>query len=106
MDEVIYLLKNQPGKNDMGDPTNKIEEIKRYAKIRSIGQKEAYQAAAVGLKPEFIATIWKFEYENEEYLKYKGKEYKIQKTYIREDERIELTCSSKVNNEENAYGST
>ena len=106
MDKVIYLLKNKPGKNNIGDPTNTVEEIKRYAEINSIGQREAYQAAAVGLKPEFEAVIWKVEYNNEEYLKYEGKEYKIQKTYIRDDEKIELTCSSKVNNEENYYGST
>lgn len=106
MEGTIYLLKKTTRKNKIGDPINTVEEIKRIAEIRSIGQKEAYQAAARGLKLEFMAIIWKFEYDNEEVLKYKGKEYRIQRTYERDDERIELTCGNLVNNEENIYGST
>lgn len=106
MDKIIYLLQNTTDTNTMGDIINTIKEIKRYAEIESIGQRQFYQAAAVGLKPEFVCTIWKFEYNNEEYLKYKGKQYKITKTYERDDEKIELTCSSQVNNEEDMYGNT
>lgn len=107
MDEIIYLLQNTTDTNEMGDVINNIKEIKRYAEIDSIGQKQSYQAKAVGLKPEFTATIWKAEYNNEEYLKYNDKQYKIIRTYIRKnEEKIELTCSSQVNNEEDMYGST
>ena len=106
MEGTIYLLKKTSKKNQIGDPINTVEEIKRIAEIRSIGQKEAYQASARGLKLEFMAIIWKFEYDNEEVLKYKGKEYRIQRTYERDDERIELSCGNLVNNEENIYGST
>ena len=106
MDEIIYLLQNTTETNKMGDVINRIKEIKRYAEIDSIGQNQSYQAAAVGLKLSFIATIWKFEYNNEEFLKYNGKQYKITKTYVRDDEKIELTCGSQVNSEGDMYGST
>lgn len=106
MDEIIYLLQNTTEVNSKGDVINKITAVKRYAEIQSIGQNQSYQAAAVGLKPNFTAVIWKFEYNNEAYLKYHDIQYKITRTYIRDDEKIELTCSSQVNNEEDMYGST
>ncbi len=106
MDEIIYLLQNTTEVNSKGDVINRITEVKRYAEIQSIGQNQSYQAAAVGLKPNFTAVIWKFEYNNEAYLKYHDIQYKITRTYIRDDEKIELTCSSQVNNEEDMYGST
>lgn len=106
VDKIIYLLQNKVEKNSMGDVINKVEEVMRFAEIKSIGQRQSYQAAAVGLKPEFTCIIWKFEYNDEEYLKYQGKQYKITRTYIRDDEKIELTCSSQVNNEGDMYGNT
>ena len=106
MERPIYLLKKTTKKNKIGDPINTVEKIKRIAEIESVGQKESYQAAARGLKLEFTAVIWKFEYDDEEVLMYKGKEYRIQRTYERDDERIELSCGNLVNNEENIYGST
>ena len=106
MDEIIYLLQNTTEVNSKGDVINRIKEVKRYAEIQSIGLNQSYQAAAVGLKPNFTAVIWKFEYNNEAYLKYHDIQYKITRTYIRDDEKIELTCSSQVNNEEDMYGST
>ena len=106
MDEIIYLLQNTTEVNSKGDVINRITEVKRYAEIQSIGLNQSYQAAAVGLKPNFTAVIWKFEYNNEAYLKYHDIQYKITRTYIRDDEKIELTCSSQVNNEEDMYGST
>lgn len=106
MDKIIYLLQNTAEANSKGDVINKIEEVKRYAEIQSIGQNQSYQAAAVGLKPQFTAIIWEAEYSNEEFLKYQGKQYKITRTYVRDDEKIELTCSSQVNSEEDVYGSS
>ena len=106
MDKIIFLLQNQAKANSAGDVINAITKTKRIAEIQSIGQSQSYQAAAVGLKPQFTAIIWNCEYSNEEYLEYQGKQYKITRTYIRDDERIELTCSSKVNNEEEYYGNT
>lgn len=106
MQGTIFLLRKTSKKNNIGDEISTVEELKRIAEIKSIGQREAYQASARGLKLEFTAIIWKFEYKNEEVLKYNGKEYRIQRTYERDDEKIELVCGNLVNNEENIYGGT
>lgn len=107
MDEKIFLLKSINKENDMGDPIVKIEEKKRYAKKIEIGQREFYQAAASGLKPEIKFEIWKYEYNAEMFFKYNNRIYKIIKTYERRtDEKIELTGTSTTNAEVKAYVDT
>lgn len=106
MDKIIYLLEPSTDVNEIGDPINTMKKKMRYAEVESIRQSEAYQAAAVGLKPEIKCIIWKFEYNNEQYLLYNNVEYKISRTYETKDEKIELTCIAKVNNEVNAYGNS
>lgn len=107
MDEVIYLLQAKNSTNDIGDPIKTLEKKKRFAEKLEIGQREFYQAAATGLKPEVKFTIWKWEYKDEMYFEYKSRNYKIIKTYERKiDEKIELTGTSVTNKEVMAYGST
>lgn len=106
MDEIIYLLEPDTQVNKIGDVIKTMKKKKRYAEVKSIRQSEAYQAAAVGLKVEIMCVIWNFEYNKEEYLIYNDIEYKISRTYITDEEKIELTCIAKVNNEVNAYGNS
>lgn len=107
MDELIYLLQSVNEENKIGDPIKKLVKKDRYAEKIEIGQREFYQAAATGLKPEVKFAIWKFEYNNEMFIEYEGINYKIIKTYERKtDEKIELTCTSITNKEVEAYGST
>lgn len=107
MYEEIFLLEAVNTENSIGDPIRKLTKKERYAEKLEIGQREFYQAAATGLKPEIKFAIWKFEYENEMFLEYQGRNYKIIKTYERKtDEKIELTCTSVTNKEVIAYGST
>ena len=107
MNEVIYLLQAKNSTNDIGDPIKTLEKKKRFAEKLEIGQREFYQAAATGLKPEVKFAIWKWEYKDEMYFEYKSRNYKIIKTYERKiDEKIELTGTSVTNKEVMAYGST
>nr|DAM54109.1 MAG TPA: head closure knob [Caudoviricetes sp.] len=104
MNEVIYLLQIENTENEIGDPLRIPKKIKRYAEKLEIGQKEFYQAATTSLKPEIKFAIWKYEYNDEMFLEYKERNYKIIKTYERKtDEKIELTATSVTNKEVNAY---
>lgn len=106
MDEIIYLLEAKNTVNDIGDPIKELTKTKRFAEKMEIGQKEFYQAATTGLKPEVKFSIWSFEYNDEMYFEYKGRNYKIIKTYLKKiEEKIELTGTSVTNKEVLAYGS-
>lgn len=62
-----------------------------YTNKKSVRQSEAYQAAAVGLKPELMFEVRSFDYEQEERIDYNGKLYEISRVYDR-GEITELVC--------------
>lgn len=64
-----------------------------FANKKSVKQSEFYQAAGVGLKPEFVFEIKSFEYEENRYIRYNGKMYSILRTYLKSD-IIELVVTA------------
>ena len=54
---------------------------------------EFYQANKAGLKPSLVVEIRSFEYENQEFAKFEGKQYRILKTHPIDSEILELTLS-------------
>jgi SPP1 family predicted phage head-tail adaptor len=90
--EVIYLLTTQTTINDVGDQIETQEKAMRFAKIKSIGQSEFYQAQAQGLKPEIKFVLADYlDYENQEEVIYNGFKYKVLRTF-RSGNEIEIVC--------------
>ena len=69
-----------------------------YANKKSVRQSEAYQAAAVGLKPELMFEVRSIDYEQEERVEFNGKLYEILRVYDR-GEVTELTVSAMTGSE-------
>jgi SPP1 family predicted phage head-tail adaptor len=70
------------------------EETRRtvFCTIRSIGQQEAYLALGQGLNPELkVILAHDFEYEGERLCELDGVRYDILRTYVTEEDAIELT---------------
>ena len=93
-DEVIYLLTTQNVTNEVGDQIEQQEKTMRFAKLKSIGQTEFYQAQANGLKPELKFVLADFlEYEGQEEVIYNNFRYKVLRTFKPEDKNeIEIVC--------------
>ncbi|MDU3522225.1 MAG: phage head closure protein [Clostridium saudiense] len=68
-----------------------------YANKKSITQSEFYQAQAQGFKPELKFEINSFEYEDNKKIRYKGKVYKILRTYEVSSEKMEIVCIGNIN---------
>ena len=69
--DVIYLIKETRTVDERGDMVVNQTERAVFAKVKSIGQSEFYQAAAVGLKPEIKFVIADFlDYDEEKSLRY------------------------------------
>lgn len=66
--------------------------------VKSIGRTEFYSAAGAGLKPELVFIINKYEYQNEDKVKFEELPYKVIKTYSTGSEEIELTCERSIGN--------
>lgn len=96
--DVIDLIKVNPEAAGVGtDP----EETRRtvFCVIRSIGQQEAYLAMGQGLNPELKVILpHDFEYEGERLCELGGVPYEILRTYITENDGIELTLQRVARN--------
>lgn len=97
MTDILVLIRQDHGVDEYGDPvlTETAREV--FAAQRSIGQKEFYQAQAVGLQPElkFVLTDY-LEYENEQLVEHNGQRYRVLRTY-RTGQELELTVYREVN---------
>lgn len=97
MDEVLTLIKQTRDVDEYGDP--KITETRSdvFARLASIGQKEFYQAHAVGLQPElkFILSDY-LDYNGEKLVEHDGQRYRVLRTY-RTGLELELVVYREVN---------
>ena len=91
--EVIYLLSTQHITNNVGDQVETTIKAMRFARLKSIGQSEFYQAQAQGLKPEIKFVLADYlDYENQEEVIYNGFRYKVLRTFRTEENEIEIVC--------------
>ena len=103
MHEILTLIRTVHGVDDYGDPA--VAETSRtvFCRLASIGQKEFYQAQAVGLKPELKLVIADYlDYHGEQRLLYvpRGQMtpelFRVLRTY-RAGQELELVCYREVN---------
>ena len=97
MNEVLTLIRQTLITDDYGDPVAQETTREVFAKQGSIGQKEFYQAQAVGLQPEvkFILADY-LDYDGEALVEHNGQRYRVLRTY-RKGQELELTVYREVN---------
>lgn len=97
MSEVLTLIHQTRGVDDYGDPVFTESARDVFAGLASIGQKEFYQAHAVGLQPElkFILADY-LDYDGEPLVEYSGQRYRVLRTY-RNGQELELTVYREAN---------
>lgn len=97
MNSVLTLIQQTQGVDDYGDPVAKEATREVFAKLGSIGQKEFYQAHAVGLRPELKFVLADYlDYSDEPIVEYEGQRYRVLRTY-RNGQHLELTVYREVN---------
>lgn len=90
--DIIYLLSTSTKLNDVGDQIETVKQSMRFAKIKSIGQSEFYQAQSQGLKPEIKFVLADYlDYDNQNEIIYNNFRYKVLRTY-RTGNEIEIVC--------------
>ena len=97
MNDILSLVQQTHSVDDYGDPV--VTETSRdiFCGIRSIGQKEFYQAQAVGLQPELKFVLADYlDYNDETLVDYNGQRYRVLRTY-RTGQELELVCYREVN---------
>ena len=92
--DSIDLINISNSLDDVGDPVETKTYSAVYADKRSIRQSEFYQAIANGLRPEMMFIVRSIDYGEQKKIRYNNKEYTIIRTYDKDNEFIELICSS------------
>ena len=67
-----------------------------YVTLHSVSREEWDNAGHGGRKPRLRADLFAPDYHDEEDLVLRGQPYAIYRTYLREDETVELYCEAKA----------
>ena len=102
-DNELTLIQQTTTYDDIGNPIESDNKINVLCGLKSIGRTEFYNAAANGLKPNYIFIVHPYEYNGETYVEFSEDEkpkqkYKIIKTYKPNFEDLELTCEKVIGN--------
>lgn len=89
--DVITLLLEVPGENDIGDPIVTYTERNVLGDRLDVFSSEFYQASGTDLRPDLKFRINYYEYQKEPRFRYENVIYKIIRTYSPDQENIELT---------------
>jgi SPP1 family predicted phage head-tail adaptor len=97
MNEILTLIQRTVGVDEYGDPVTTETTRDVFAELRSIGQKEFYQAHATGLHPEckFVLADY-LDYNDETLVEYNGQRFRVLRTY-RDGQELELVVYREVN---------
>ena len=97
MNGVLKLIKQTSGVDEYGDPSVIESTREVFCGTRSIGQKEFYQAHAVGFQPEVKFVLADYlDYDDESLVENNGQRYRVLRTY-RTGQELELVCYREVN---------
>lgn len=97
MNEILKLIKQIKDTDDAGDEVTIETGREVFCAVASIGQKEFYQAQAVGLQPEIKFVLADYlDYEGESVCEHSGTKYRILRTY-RTSQELEIIAYREVN---------
>ena len=87
---VITLIDVSYTTDAIGQKISVETERTVFANVQSVTRNEWVDAGNRGFKPEWRVTMFSPDYEGEGIVKMNGIRYSIYRTYIRQDEQIEL----------------
>jgi SPP1 family predicted phage head-tail adaptor len=95
-DDIAYLISKTIVEDEIGNQIEQEEEKEVFCTVESITQSEYFQASQSGLKPQIKLTMSEFDYSGEAEVEYNTKRYAIYRTFLRNDEHIELYLTEKA----------
>lgn len=110
--DVIKLISEiKKGRDKYGRPIKEPNRRQVYVQVDSISMNEFYEAGRNGLNPQFRFRMFAGDYEGERACEYKGNDYAIYRTFMRDDDTIELyverkggTNNAESNAEQSGHG--
>jgi SPP1 family predicted phage head-tail adaptor len=92
--DQISLLTTTQTRNSYGEYVDGTETSRTvYANKKSVKFAEFYQARAQDIQADIIFEVYVIDYQDEKRLKFNNITYYIIRTYSKNGETVELTCS-------------
>lgn len=94
-DDVCKLVSVQITKNEylQEKATETLRQI--YCRRDNITRAEFFSGGRMGIKPSFMLTVAKMDYDSEKEVEYNGKRYAVYRNYEVSDDYTELYCEEK-----------
>jgi SPP1 family predicted phage head-tail adaptor len=99
--DVIDLVTENAGTHGVHDTVTETARTV-FCTVQSVTRNEFYNAMNAGVQPEWVFVLALAEdYQGERVVRYKGQKLRVVRTYVTEDDGIEITCErSDVNGTE------
>lgn len=94
---VVTLVTRVPAPHGVYETPTETERTV-YCTVQSVSRAEHYDALSHGLSPELVLVLSNYaEYQDESLCRFEGREYKVLRTYTRQDSAIELVLERVTN---------
>ena len=98
--DVIYLITETAKTRGVHDTVTDTERMV-FCTVSSVNRTEYYNALNVGVQPSYVFSLALAEdYQGERVVKYNGIKYRVVRTYITDDDGIEITVERSDENDE------
>ncbi len=94
--DVLYLISTIYTPDEIGRQIPAEQRQKVYCAVRSISAAEFARAGQLGLNPERKFLLFAYDYRGQEIVEYHGARYSVYRTYLAENELMELYCERKA----------
>lgn len=96
--ELANLIAETWTTGALGVPTKTETQRAVFVHVDSVTRAEWFNGARQGLNPELRFTMFRFDYADEKIIEYQGNRYTIYRTYIGQNDAIELYAERKQGN--------
>lgn len=94
--EVLELVDLITSTDENGFEVNTEIKTEVFADKKSIRSSEFYESQKLGYKLSSMFVIKPYEYNNQEYIYYENQKYKVERTYEKDTENLEIVCSKVI----------
>lgn len=89
---VISLISKTYAADSIGQYVPTLVKRQVYCDVRSITRAEWYDAGRQGFKPDISFVMFAPDYQGEDEVEYNSRKYSIYRTYLAQNEALELYC--------------
>lgn len=101
---IAYLVSKEWVQDEYGVQHELTSEREIYVQVDSVTYSEFFEGGRNGLNPELRFTAFRFDYMDEDEIRYNGKYYRIYRTYFGRDDTIELYAERRKGNADDKAG--